>query len=381
MAHAAGDSDSRSAKMGTAPKLLHMSDNGGKGQTTHQGDPTTSKTFVNVLQQFPWHNSPYNSITTDTTPYIDMIEHNITANPMLNQIAANLSVMGNSMDLKEIVDEASSYKDDDSAISAWKQATDALDPQIWDQTVSGNTLFPYNNMYSTKPTGFRYVMPYFSKNHHQVANAFTTDAGETGSGMGGGALGTGMNLAEGAANAFKLFSGNLVEPGSYIEKSKFYSFAGRERSYQFQFPISNCRISPGLSEEATISRNWQLMFLLIYQNSPNRCSRDLILPPCIYEAHIPGIWYSKYAFISQLNVEFLGTRRLLPVTFNTLPEGDTTQQLTTIDAIIPDVYQVTITLTEMVGESQNMLYHMSKGQDVITTGNPINNKGPDEINT
>jgi len=365
--------------MGTAPRLLHMSDNGGKGQTTHQGDPSTSKTFVNVLQQFPWHNSPYNSITTESTPYIDMIEHDITANPMLNQIAANLSVMGNSMDIEDIVDEANAYKDDDTAKSAYKNMMDGLETSIWDKTVSGNTLFPYHNMYSTNPTGFRYVMPYFSKNHHQVTNAFTTDSGETGSGMGSGMMDKGLQAAEAAANAFKFFSGNLVEPGSYIEKSKFYSFAGRERSYQFQFPISNCRISPGLSEEATISRNWQLMFLLIYQNSPNRCSRDLILPPCIYEAHIPGIWYSKYAFISQLNVEFLGTRRLLPVKFNTLPEGESTQQLATINAIIPDVYQVTITLTEMVGESRNMLYHMSKGQDVITTGDPINNVAPDDV--
>ena len=64
--------------------------------------------------------------------------------------------------------------------------------------------------------------------------------------------------------------------------------------------------------------------------------------------------------------------------FNTLPEGGSSQELTKIDAIIPDVYQVTITLTEMVGESRNMLYHMSKGQDVITTGNPKWDKGPGE---
>tara|TARA_R110002167_G_scaffold265834_8_gene472575 strand:- start:351 stop:524 length:174 start_codon:yes stop_codon:yes gene_type:complete len=40
-----------------------------------------------------------------------------------------------------------------------------------------------------------------------------------------------------------------------------------------------------------------------------------------------------------------------------------------IDTIIPDVYQVTISVTELLGESQNMLYHMIKGKNVMTWGN------------
>ena len=37
---------------------------------------------------------------------------------------------------------------------------------------------------------------------------------------------------------------------------------------------------------AEIIKNWQFLFLLTYQNTPNRITRDLIDPPCIYEAYI-----------------------------------------------------------------------------------------------
>lgn len=353
------------AETGASPKLQHIT--GADANLGFENGTDVPSTFVNVLEKFPWHNSPGGTTLIHNTPYIDLVEHDILANPMLNQIAANLAVTGQVWPdaLKdEIRKQATAAKNVERGRGGFEQLMTVVDNGGFSTAPSGESvLLPYQNMYTTKPTGFRYLMPYFTPNHHQISNMFTTDKGETGSGMDLGMMELGEFGSEIGANIAKAGSGNIVQPGSYIEKSKYYSFSNREKSYQFSFPLSNSRIMDGLTAQETVSRNWQLVFLLIYQNSPNRMTRDLILPPCIYEAHIPGVWYSQYAYISQLDVEFLGTRRMETINFKNLDNSTSI-----IRSIIPDAYKITIGLTELVGESQNMLYQMSKGRDVITTG-------------
>ena len=73
---------------GSAPKLLHAS-----AQSSSILDRMTKrKTDIDVLRTFPWTNSPIHAI--NQAPYIDLVEHDIKANPMLNQMANNLSVAG-----------------------------------------------------------------------------------------------------------------------------------------------------------------------------------------------------------------------------------------------------------------------------------------------
>ena len=145
-------------------------------------------------------------------------------------------------------------------------------------------------------------------------------------------------------------------------------------------------------------KNWEFLFLLVYQNTPNRISKDLANPPCIYEAKIPGVWYSKYASITNVKVDFVGARREMPIKINfieknesvdlsdtsndlpgnridsagestgtpynaggytdetgkTIPAGATEWKLTkkTLMTVIPDAYQVSITVTELFSETQ-----------------------------
>ena len=356
---------------GAAPKLEHLGAVEGA-----LGNNSTTSTAINVVESFPWTNSPKASLSMKNIPHIDLVEHDILANPMLNQLANNLSVAGNLIpeELKVEIEKSTSQALDadpgayngagaglwQSIKSATRAATEGTGGVT--TTTPGDSLFPYDNMYTTKPTGWRYVLPYYTDNLKTVENTFSTDSGQTGSGIGSGLLDTGMELTEAAAGLGK--APNITQPGSYIEQSKFYGFQGREKSHRFKFPLSNTVIDTECeTAERTISRNWQLLFLLVYQNTPNRMTRDLILPPAIYEAHVPGVWYSKYAYISSLTVDFVGTRRLMDVTVPVLGGGDHV-----ISTIIPDVYEITIGVTELVAESQNMLYHLTKGSSVITTG-------------
>ena len=56
------------------------------------------------------------------------------------------------------------------------------------------------------------------------------------------------------------------------------------------------------------------------------------------------------SFISSIDVEYKGARRAMKIT---IPSDTGTNTFTTI---IPEAYQISITLTSLVGESKNFMY-------------------------
>lgn len=162
--------------------------------------------------------------------------------------------------------------------------------------------------------------------------------------------GDGKGLIETGVNALKDFTEThaqgyrgLVEPGLYIEKTQFYNFDRNQESISFSFPLLNT-MSP-----EQISENYQILFLLLYQNSMFRKDRSAYVPPCIYEVLIPNTRYMKYAYISMLSVEFLGTRRVIEINAPAFPTGNK------FKTIIPEAYKVNMTITGLHDEVGNFL--------------------------
>jgi hypothetical protein len=215
----------------------------------------------------------------------------------------------------------------------------------------GDVLAPYEGLYLTEDTGFVYRVPYFENMQNAVQNAFDNDdqiLSKKGFGLGT-LVGGAAQLAEAAVYSLAT-SLNIMEPGIYIEKPQFYRFGASGDPVTFSFPL----INTGWSNFSDVQRNWQLIYMLIYQNRANRKTRDLIDPPCLYETIIPGIKYMPYSYISQLNVQFMGARRSYYINIPTTTNGGTTR----IQTIIPDAYLVTVTLRSLVAETQNFLYSM-----------------------
>jgi hypothetical protein len=217
------------------------------------------------------------------------------------------------------------------------------------ELASSDVLAPYEGLYLTEDTKFVYRMPYFSNSAHAVQNTFKNDDSIL-----SGTTGLGALASAGAQAAEKIAYGlstsmNIMEPGIYIEKPQFYSFGASGDRISFSFPL----INTGWATFEDVQRNWQLIYMLVYQNRPNRKSRDLIEPPCLYEVMLPGIKYMPYAFISSLDVQFMGSRRSYYI--NVPSSGGGTARIQTI---IPDAYMVNITLNGLIAESRNFLYHM-----------------------
>jgi hypothetical protein len=196
-------------------------------------------------------------------------------------------------------------------------------------------------------------MPYFSNNQNNVNNSFGENdriLNNTAFNYEYGPFGFFSQLKDITLDLAKTVSRNvnIFEPGIYIEKPKFYEFQSSGTPISFAFPL----INTGHSTFEDVLNNWQLLFMLTYQNRPNRKTRDLIDPPCIYEITIPGVKYFPFAYISKMSISYIGNRRKMYLTVPVQGGG------VPIDTIVPDAYEVSITLTPLIAESQNFLYSM-----------------------
>ena len=301
---------------------------------------------------------------------------------------------------KEILDQAGAIigTADPAAVSTFNNNNPAGGFSEYDQYLA-----PYQDIYTTKGTGWRYKVPYLEDQQRANTGAF-----QNASSLFGGMV----NKIRDISTAISAFH----SPGQYIDAAKSYMLGGGEKSYSVSFPLLNT----GLPED--ILRNWQFLFMLAYQNRPNRIDRLSIAPPKIYEAMIPGVWWCRHAYISSMTVNFTGNRRkmtlMLPVetgsTSQPFPgtksasdsssedqplykQGDgsivTYENITDpaaelwnaggtgdryaqenynavgnmpVTTIIPDAYEVTITLTELIPESQNTMFAAIQKPNTVT---------------
>ena len=239
-------------------------------------------------------------------------------------------------------------------------------------TVNGSKwLEPYRNLYLSDPTNWVYVLPYFDNNQAIQANSFS-DSGKVG-GIGDAAAGLIGMVTEAAEVVSSINNPTQI---SYIEKTKFYNYPTEGEDINIEFPL----INTGEVTFDDVIRNWQFLFLLVYQNRPGKTSQNTVDQPVIYQAEIPGIKFFPFCYVTSIAIDFMGARREMAInvpTTNTTTSflGNiagqflgTTTGTTTIQAIIPDAYRVRISLKSMTANSKNFMQHMISNHSVVETG-------------
>jgi hypothetical protein len=196
---------------------------------------------------------------------------------------------------------------------------------------------PYKDLYSLKSTGFRYLFPYLNDSAFAEIRNSWPDLTTPLTSLLFGALDTVASYAK------------FTAPGQYIEKPKMYNPADSgSPSVTFKFPLVNSQ-----TYESACA-NYQLLWLLVFQNTPQRVTKSLLEMPKIYSVTVPGVCYMQYSFVESLTVDFLGNRRhvdvSMPTTSIKLPER--------IPAIMPDAYEVSITFRSLNIHNSNMLLEM-----------------------
>jgi len=194
-----------------------------------------------------------------------------------------------------------------------------------DKAILGEYLKSYLGIYLTRETGFIYVLPYFQNEFQSADNNWSSSDRSF----------AWFDAFDAAANTVM----PLVKPGVYIERPRFFDFQSNQGdSITVEFPLLN-------TVSDSYQKNYEFLWLLAFQNKYYRESFASVRPPKIYTVQIPGVKYMPYAYISDLTIDFVGTRRLLKVD---TPKGE-------VEAPIPDAYQVRITIQSLLSDSSNAL--------------------------
>jgi len=336
-----------------------------------------SSGFIDVVNNFQWTHSPPGTQSRQEVPGITLREKRLRTNSLIAGAAYFLSSASSSLGtldarIGSVFGQSIGGVLSNIASNPGLQSTFSTIGNIFNQNLlnsvatltTGNSdinsilgatieglnskyLRPYEGLYITEDTKFTYYLPYFADQLNNVLNRFTENDQQLSNSI----MGQGVNEIYNAASALARFA-HFKEPGIYIERPKFYNFTNTGESIELEFPLVNT----GWATYDDVRRNWQLCFMLTYQNRPNRRSRELIDPACIYEVNIPGVKYMPYAFISQLKIDFMGSRRMMPLE---VPGG-------TINTIVPDAYKIYMLIEGLLPESQNFLASMlSDKQDIV----------------
>ena len=300
--------------------------------------------LLDVVNDFVWTASPLKN-SKDTIPTLYATELRQTQNSLVSSalyyITAvynffdnnNPSSAGTNESLSWLLEKCGAATGGESFFSKLKSKLTGIIAK--DKELLGPYLQSYIGIYITEETGFKYAIPFFEGTPHNISSSWQSSAqiknpiNST--------LEKGMDWVDRAASTL-----NIMAPGTYIEKSKYYQYPSEGESFTVKLPLLNT-IKKG--DKVPYQQNYELLWMLAYQNKPYRTSFSRILPPKLYSVSVPGIKNMPYAYISKMDVNFLGTRRQLPV--NT-PTG---QILTSI----PEAYDVTITFTSLLADTGNLM--------------------------
>ena len=101
-------------------------------------------------------------------------------------------------------------------------------------------------------------------------------------------------------------------------------------------------------------QNYELLWLLAFQNKPYKTSFTRTPPPKLYSVNVPGQFSMPYAFISGMDVSFEGTVRKTSVTVPS-GNGEGTIGSKVIQTPVPEAYKVTLEFTSLIGEYGNTM--------------------------
>jgi hypothetical protein len=331
-------------------------------------------TLVDVVNDFKWTKTKRGSVGRKGTPTLDLQEFYVTVPAFFSnlnvakQIATNAGAAIGAV-IDGIVEMTGAPASVTNVITEAKEGASAFDKGV-DEGLAGirksfggqdsatsfdglKYLKAYEHLYGVKRSNFIYKLPYLEDSYKTVNNTW---------GSGTGALNQGLQSAvDMIAKGF-----SFAAPGVGIDWSKSFEYGTDGPSHTVKFFLDNTKDADYTGETVEVDEwsgtgtrrpipnyetNFRLVYLLLYQNMPNRLNRLALVPPVIYRAKLPGVFSYRYSFLSSLEVNMIGIRKT-----KTIPDFITTENNKAIDVVIPEGYEITLTLQSLLPETQNLYF-------------------------
>ena len=319
---------------------------------------TPNLPLINVVDDFPWTLTPTTSEARKEAPYIFLREF-LQLETQLNQSAQPYGKALSTFDSS--ARDTGGFPLNSNDFDDFFSLIDAVNP------LNADIENLYKGLFDHKiSTDFLYKLPFFTQEYFTTNNNWQgTDILDKiiniQSSIGGSTIRTALKgLAGDKADGIGKFLQSL--PSLYKQIEMFNIKAGNpavglmdpphiwkgssNRTYTFQFPLFNINSTTDSNSINTIVKNWEFCFLITYQNLINKRNYFTGIPPVFYEVLIPGIHYTKAAYISDLTIENLGNLRLMKLPINGMTECKVN---------VPDGYSIKITLTDLLQPSKNLL--------------------------
>jgi len=380
------------------PPILVAPQNTPLGSGIGQSTATPLGGVVDVVSGFYWTSSKLNSARKEV-PRIILSEKKLKANALISQLKYSFGASRNNVKgivnnlpdnlanplqkwVSKATEAAGGTELGQAATDAYNQADYMQDNN--DIYKTNPYLIPYQNLYITEPTGWEFILPYFDNYNNSALNAFSNDMGGS----------TGLSFLQQArdiATDIAEITSVLRSPTqiTFVEKAKFYNYPSEGEEFTFGFPL----INTGAATFNDVVRNWQLLFLLLYNNKPSRRNVSVVDPPVLYQVEIPGVKFLPFCYISNIAVDFQGSRREINFNLSTtenlnvdasvssigptrkdevLPENtvrffNNQSSTKNVSTIIPDAYSVRITIKSLLPETKNFMYTVLNKSNLVST--------------
>jgi hypothetical protein len=312
-------------------------------------------TLIDVVEGFDWKVSPNFSQTE--YPFIMLKEYRLNKSVLLSQLASNIQTIFEGLINQGalVAGEIPTFGILSDILSSILPGENPESEEVIADIANFLTtagldafsdveeyLLPYLLLYFTEKTDFNYKLPYFTKNaikKNMSWNSNFSDSNQTGAAGVGEFVETSNDFVASQGLGIDFING-LVEKGQYVERGKYFN-PTESRPFSFSFPLLNT-----ISAEST-QQNFNLIWLLCFQNCVVRSGIADIDPPCMYEVIVPGWKYIKYGVIQTISIEHLGNRRRIPIIH---PASETE-----VNVIIPEAYNVNLTITSLTPDSSNFM--------------------------
>lgn len=284
--------------------------------------------MINVRDNFTWKNGG-EAISTEEVPALILQERTLS----MTGIAATLTNVLNTA--ADRVDRLANQNQ--SFVSALTE--------------------PYGKLYVVEDnaSNFQYKLPWLlnsGSNLRTISNVWNDNKGNTSdkgsSKTGDSTFNKVLGFVAGAA-------AGAMTPGMEIDPIFTYSTTER-MSLTVRFPLYNT-----YDIDETI-QNFYLVTLLTYQNLKNRTSLVTYVPPSVYTVSSEGFGgvYMPIAIIKELKINNIGTVRQIK---DDIIPGQT--------ILIPEAYDINITLQELIPQSTNIFEGAIGGVQVDVLDTPI----------
>tara|TARA_B110000240_G_C13454665_1_gene434043 strand:+ start:367 stop:1470 length:1104 start_codon:yes stop_codon:yes gene_type:complete len=304
--------------------------------------------IINVVDDFAWYSGAKASAAAlQRVPKACIIEREQQLSSIISGALYYISTVGKSKAVNELSSKVTSLLKGINAdvisgsVDKVRGFLKGVEASSDSSILSNSNLKSLIGIYLTEETGFQYAFPHFDS-MPDITN--TWSKGGSNSGLQS-MVSVGMEAVEEIANI-----AYIAQPGVYIQKPQYYEFEDAGKTITINFPLFNT-VDRGTLKSYQL--NYELLWLLAFQNKPYKTSFARTAPPKIYSINVPGICAFPYSYISNMTVDFKGTVRYKNVSLPHLKGG--VASVKSVRVPIPDAYTVSLTFNSLLADYANLM--------------------------